>query len=46
MRLVSTIPKGGKHMLIIKNCRLMDMVSIDEKIKDIHINKEGEDRGH
>ncbi len=28
-------------MLIIKNCRLMDMVSIDEKIKDIHINKEG-----
>lgn len=28
-------------MLIIKNCRLMDMVDINEEIRDIYINKKG-----
>lgn len=33
--------KGGRRMLIIKNCNLVDMVNIDEEIMDIHIDKSG-----
>lgn len=28
-------------MLIVKNCKLMDMVDVDGEIRDIYINKEG-----